>query len=185
MASMDLPLSVPQPAATEHGFQASRSLPIHQEAASCRTYSHEPYPAVVTQSSWRRKIAWIPQRVFGYRNGRVNPSSHDMTSTSVSEQPTQPPSENESSSLPSTRRRLEVGAWVREPARKRHASNGVRTSYKKAFEDRVVRKNVITSLVLGILLITLVSICMFSFFFSPLVCSIIKYLTSIQMWHIP
>jgi hypothetical protein len=159
---MDLPISVPRPAATEHGFRASHFMPTNHEAAdSCHTHS---YTAVVTQSPWRKKLAWISQRVVGNRHQTVNPSSYGMST--LASEPTTQPSENSTYSLPSStssphraRRRQEGGAWVREPARKRHASNRVRSSYQKAFQDRIVRKHTITSLVLGLLLVTLVTIC--------------------------
>jgi hypothetical protein len=159
---MDLPISVPRPAATEHGFRASHSMPINHEAAdSCHTH---PCPAIVTQSPWRKKLAWISQRVIGNRHQSVNPSPRGMFT--LASEPTTQPSENSTYSFPSstsaphwTRRRQEGGGWVREPARKRHASNRVKSSYQKAFQDRIVRKHTITTLVLGLLLVTLVAIC--------------------------
>lgn len=166
---MDLLISVPQRAATEPSFRASHFMPIQDEAAdSCHTHSYPAATAAaVTQSPWRKKLAWISPRVFGNRHQSVNPASHGMSTTLASSEPTTQSSESSTHSLPSTnsphrtRRRQEGGAWVRDPARKRHASNRVRSSYKKAFQDRIVRKNTITSLVLGLLLITLVSICTF------------------------
>ncbi|KAH8692421.1 hypothetical protein BGW36DRAFT_303708 [Talaromyces proteolyticus] len=66
-------------------------------------------------------------------------------------------------SLPSTsssnrtRRRPEVTAWIREPARKRNASNRVRRSYRKALKDPAVRKHLVISVILGFLLISTIA----------------------------
>ncbi|KAL1963231.1 hypothetical protein VTN77DRAFT_8556 [Rasamsonia byssochlamydoides] len=51
-----------------------------------------------------------------------------------------------------------VGAWVRKPRRKRSYSGTSGTSYRTALQDRIVRKNLVTCILLGLLLVIVVAI---------------------------
>ncbi|KAL1981709.1 hypothetical protein VTN96DRAFT_2323 [Rasamsonia emersonii] len=65
--------------------------------------------------------------------------------------------ENSSTSLPSSSRRTHyIGAWVRRPRRKHPCVGG--TSYRTALKDKVVRKNFVSCIISGLLLVIVVAI---------------------------
>lgn len=66
--------------------------------------------------------------------------------------------ENSSRERPSSSRRTQdAGAWVRRPRRKHACLGG--TSYRTALKDRVVRKNLVSCIISGLLLLIVVAIC--------------------------